>query len=162
LTWDSDFEIETVGSNPDFDLLDSNTNAYMQQVRSFSLQLANLYKTQNAEGLAGALGLPNKKALLTSYEGQFIFSDTNPVDSASVTNESEIAVEFGKRLMLVYSDERDHLASMTFSKGKMNYTVFIDYFRFARLRGKWKVALPGSEFFDLNISDDSSANEKPK
>lgn len=163
VAWDAYFEIKTTIPDPGFELLGGKTNAYMAQVRSLTVKLAHLIKTQDAEGLASALSLPNKKILLTNCP-EFFAKDfsTNIVNSACVTKESEINVEIGKRLVLAYPEAENHLVHVTYSIGKQNLTSFIDYFTFARKNGKWMVSLPGSEFFSINAKDDSATNETSK
>jgi len=174
VSWDASFDISAPVSDPDFDLVDSNTNVYINQVQSYTVKLAKLFETQDADGLAHALGFANAKSWHAKYNANskiqgedFFFNQvsladqilTNVIDSASITNEPDLDVEIGKRLILVYSDSGDHLAQLTFSNGKLHCTKFVDYFTFARKQGKWMVAWPTTDFFELNISDDGSLKQ---
>ena len=162
-TWDADFEISQDTPDPGFELLGAKTNVYTQQACSFAVKLAWMFREQDEAGLASALSLEGKEAVLTNCTG-FLVKQLTPgtVSVAGVTNVTEVNADIGPRSILVYPSDQDRLAEVSFLRGKVRKRFFLDYVRFTRLNGKWKVALPGSEFFDLNLPADSVTNELPK
>jgi|GEM_PF-4458642 len=160
IVWDSSFEIKATISDPGLDLLGASTNVLSEQARLFSVELAKLLKNQDAEGFAGALSLTNKENV-QNFIGpkgltNFVYGSedlTNLDYSVCVSNAADVEIEIGSRIMLAHSRDGGHLAEWTYENGRSRRTVFLDCLGFARLQGKWKVSLPGSQFFDLGLKE---------
>lgn len=163
IIWDSKFEIKVTVPDPGFDLLGASTNILGEQARLFSVGLAKLLKNQDAGGFARALSLTNKENLQNFIGPQsltnFVYGSegiTNLVYSVCISNAADIEIETGSRIMLAHSHNGGHLAEWTYENGKSRRTVFLDCLRFARVRGKWQVSLPGSLFFNLGLDENTN------
>ena len=182
--WEYNMKNDVV--NDGFEELGPNKERYLDQCRSMSVKLAALIQKQDYDSLAKVFGLTNLDSM-TSYAvpsnfasvvktnllincselcPELVYPDYEATNEdilvSGIVDKSEIKVQTGAHLILLYCNNDKHFASFTNRKladqsSRLKSAPFhhygtfnIDSFVFGRVQGKWKFMANGCGWIDLN------------
>ena len=170
LIYENDLQLDNHLATPGFDELGTDKLVYIDQCEDMAVKLAGLLQKEQYQQLLEVFGFTNATAVADArrilqarcpeWVFHFVRNTPSSYTLGGISSKSELAVETGRRLILVHSAPGKHFFWITTSddivskrplQDKPLHINHIDSFVFGRSCGKWRVMVNGGHWVDLNI-----------